>query len=503
MVFYLKYRPAKIDDLDSHDVRQTLKSVLASAEFPHAFLFTGPKGLGKTSSARIVAKVVNCITPPNKRKDNFEPCDKCGSCLSISNGSNMDILEIDAASNRGIDEIRDLKEKIRLAPVSSKKKVYIIDEVHMLTTEAFNALLKTLEEPPEHAMFILATTEAHKVPSTIISRCFNVKFKKADVDELVRSFVRIAKGENLQIDKNALEMIASMSDGSFRDGAKIINELISSGIKKITIEMIDEKFKFSSVNQNIKNFITHLKKKEVKNTLEIISATEKQGIDMKYFSHAIVEVLHNELLELLENIDLTEYNFQIEELKNLIILISGTINELKNTVLPQLPLELAVIDYCAISDNKTTTELDNDVNTLQSEDNLSGISKMRRAESNLKKVTAMYGNNKKNVKQVKDKIIDHSGISLLHTSNTEITAEWLKLFWSNLISEMKNHNHTIAGVLRGCRIEQFDLDNLVIETPFKFHKEKLDEVKTKGEIARISKVLTGRETIVEVQLKSK
>jgi DNA polymerase III, subunit gamma and tau len=195
MVFYRKYRPQKIDDLDSKEVRETLTSVLSQESPHHAFLFTGPKGLGKTSSARIVAKVINCTTPAIKRKNGFEPCDQCESCVSIANGTNMDILEIDAASNRGIDEIRDLKEKIRLAPASSKMKVYIIDEVHMLTTEAFNALLKTLEEPPMHAMFILCTTEAQKVPATIISRCFHIAFKKATEDELVRSFQRIAKGE--------------------------------------------------------------------------------------------------------------------------------------------------------------------------------------------------------------------------------------------------------------------------------------------------------------------
>lgn len=157
MVFYRKYRPQKISDLDSEQVRRKLHSVLATAaptflQVPHAFLFTGPKGLGKTSTARIVAKVVNCTGREDTSGKDIEPCNVCEQCTSITNGTNLDVFEIDAASNRGIDEIRDLKEKIRLAPVLSKKKVYIIDEVHMLTTEAFNALLKTLEEPPSHAI---------------------------------------------------------------------------------------------------------------------------------------------------------------------------------------------------------------------------------------------------------------------------------------------------------------------------------------------------------------
>jgi DNA polymerase-3 subunit gamma/tau len=213
MVFYRKYRPQIIGELDSQHVRDTLYSVLFK-NTSHAFLFTGPKGLGKTSTARIVAKVVNC-TGRNKESgiknkgingkkadhkdhnssyiihnsDNIEPCgNKCEQCISITNGTNLDVLEIDAASNRGIDEIRDLKDKIHLAPLSAKTKVYIIDEVHMLTTEAFNALLKTLEEPPPHAMFILCTTEPHKVPATILSRCTHIAFETATEEELIRSF---------------------------------------------------------------------------------------------------------------------------------------------------------------------------------------------------------------------------------------------------------------------------------------------------------------------------
>src|ERR1700722_9521228 len=236
MVFYRKYRPQKIDDLDSAAVRDTLHAVLQN-DVSHAFLFTGPKGLGKTSTARIVAKVVNCETPKNKREKEIEPCNKCDQCVSITSGNNVDILEIDAASNRGIDEIRELKEKIRLAPVAAKRKVYIIDEVHMLTTEAFNALLKTLEEPPEHAMFILCTTEAHKVPETIISRCFQIMFKPATEEELVRSFKRIVEGEKLKIDDEVLKYIAGLADRGFRDGVKMLEEVyLLSQNKPITKE---------------------------------------------------------------------------------------------------------------------------------------------------------------------------------------------------------------------------------------------------------------------------
>ncbi len=194
MVFYRKYRPQNINELDSQDVRERLVSVL-SKDNVHAMLFTGPKGLGKTSTARIVAKVLNCesLTEKGRKAGKLEPCNKCDQCISISNGSNIDVLEIDGASNRGIDEIRDLREKIKLSSARANKKVYIIDEVHMLTTEAFNALLKTLEEPPSHVVFILCTTEPHKVPATIASRCFQISFKKATDEELTRALLRISK----------------------------------------------------------------------------------------------------------------------------------------------------------------------------------------------------------------------------------------------------------------------------------------------------------------------
>ncbi len=190
----------------------------------------------------------------------------------------MDILEIDAASNRGIDEIRDLKEKIRLSPLSSKMKVYIIDEVHMLTTEAFNALLKTLEEPPGHAMFILCTTEQQKLPATILSRCFHIAFKKATDDELVRSFVRIAKGEDIKVDNDTLKFIAGISDGAFRDGVKILEEMsFLTDKKEISKKLIEEKYNVVSLNKSVHDMTRFLLDGEVKKSLVLVNQLIEQG----------------------------------------------------------------------------------------------------------------------------------------------------------------------------------------------------------------------------------
>ena len=224
MVFYRKYRPQTVAELDSPKLQETLRAVLSQKEIPHAFLFTGPKGLGKTSTARIIAKILNCTA---KKRDGIEPCNVCDQCVSITNGTNIDVLEIDGASNRGIDEIRDLRERVNLAPSSAKKKVYIIDEVHMLTTDAFNALLKKIEEPPSHVVFIFATTEPQKVPATIISRCFHISLQRATKDELIHALQRIAKEEKLTVDDQSLSLIAEMGDGGYRDATKILEEMFA------------------------------------------------------------------------------------------------------------------------------------------------------------------------------------------------------------------------------------------------------------------------------------
>ena len=258
MVFYRKYRPQTINELDNEEIRNALYSIFSKSfsSVPHAFLFSGPKGLGKTSAARIVAKIINCEKHQNlkgkRTEKEIEPCNKCDQCISISQGSNVDVLEIDGASNRGIDEIRDLRDKIKLSPARATKKVYIIDEVHMLTTEAFNALLKTLEEPPSHVVFILCTTELNKVLPTITSRCFQIKFTKATSEELVRSFQRITKNEKINIETPALLEIAKLSDASFREGAKMLEELsLSYGNRKITKDLVLEKYKLSGVEKYI------------------------------------------------------------------------------------------------------------------------------------------------------------------------------------------------------------------------------------------------------------
>ena len=241
---YLKYRPRRFADLVGQGpVTKTLQRALASGRASHAYLFTGPRGTGKTTTARLLAKGLNC----EKLGKDGEPDDKCATCLAINAGTLLDVLEIDAASNRGIDEIRDLRDKVGYAPSKARQKVYIIDEVHMLTKEAFNALLKTLEEPPAHATFILATTEAHKVPATIISRCQRFDFRPAGTAQVAAHLATVAKAEGLKLDPEAAEMLARQASGSYRDALSLLDLVASVEDGKVTADGVRETLGLASL----------------------------------------------------------------------------------------------------------------------------------------------------------------------------------------------------------------------------------------------------------------
>lgn len=333
MVFYRKYRPQTLEDLDKKDVRDRLRALLSKPEIPHAFLFTGSKGTGKTSTARIIAKIVNC---QNRR--GLEPCNKCSNCISITNGSNVDVIEIDAASNRGIDEIRDLRDRIAFAPAMGGKKVYIIDEVHMLTKEAFNALLKTLEEPPPHVLFILATTELHKVPDTIVSRCTQVVFTKATTEEIKRSLKRIAEGEKLdEVNVKTLLSITVSSDGSFRDAAKLLEQYTQGAV-------------FADTYNNAEKFLEILITQKTRDSLDFIESRVKEGVDMQDFAKQILFYLHKRLLSFYmsnvgEKNESPTNKFSAAEVRHLIHLFTHALNDMKTSYIEQLPLELAVIEW--------------------------------------------------------------------------------------------------------------------------------------------------------------
>jgi len=485
MVFYRKYRPQTIEELDSKEIREKLSNALESPSVSHAFLFTGPKGLGKTSTARIVAKSLNC----EKKTKGIEPCNKCNQCISITNGTNMDILEIDGASNRGIDEIRDLREKIKLSPMSARKKIYIIDEVHMLTQEAFNALLKTLEEPPSHVVFILCTTEPHKVPATILSRCLRIQFKRATEEELIRSFERIIKREKLEGGKKALRLIANLSDGSFRDGVKILEEMtLLAKNKKITEELVEKNYLIASIQYQIAQMIKSLEEKDTKSALGIIAKLTSEGIEMGHFMQGLIETLHNSLLlkvgiEVAENSTFTidDSKLEISEMKKLIELLSQARSELKYAVLPQIPLELVIVEWGLQAKINTDAEVDEHRSGIQLE------SVIKSASINQAAVAK------------KDEVISKPPIVTIQQDMSKYNEN--DALWNALIDKVKIYNHSIAGVLRGCIIKSYDGKKLLLETNFKFHKDKLSEIKTEELLGKACKEVTRKNVKIEVVLK--
>jgi len=286
--FYRKWRPQSLDDVIGQKYNiQTLKNVLAGNRLSHSYMFCGPRGTGKTSTARILAKAINCMDGITAT-----PCNKCNNCLSISNGSNVDVIEIDAASNRGINEIRELREKVKYLPNNLRKKVYIIDEVHMLTTEAFNALLKVLEEPPEHVIFIMATTEPNKVLPTIISRCQRFDFYPISLDLISERLKKIAKSEKLSISDQALGLIARYADGSLRDADGILEQLAAYSEGKI--EAKDVVALLGIVDLEILfQFVDILAERNISKSLEITKSIIKSNQNLKVFVSELLDHLYN------------------------------------------------------------------------------------------------------------------------------------------------------------------------------------------------------------------
>lgn len=290
VALYRKWRPQGFDSLVGQEaVRTALTNALETGRIAHAYLFAGPRGTGKTSTAKILAKAVNCEHGPTPN-----PCNKCQNCVRINDGTSMDVFEIDAASNRGIDEIRDLREKVAFAPVNGRYKVYIIDEVHMLTTEAFNALLKTLEEPPPHVIFILATTEPHKIPATIHSRCQRFDFKRVTDSDIVKHLREVADGSGIAADDDALQLIAVQADGGMRDALSLLDQcgVMAERVSAETVRSV-----LGIVGREaLRELVKAVGEGNVPKSLELLEALLAGGKDVKQIITELAEYLRAVLL---------------------------------------------------------------------------------------------------------------------------------------------------------------------------------------------------------------
>ncbi len=383
LVLYRKYRPKRFSEIVGQEhIVQTLTNAVSMGLVSHAYLFSGPRGSGKTTIARILAKAINCEDRKSKQS---EPCNKCSSCIETNQGRAIDLIEIDAASNRGIDEIRSLRDSIRFAPTRLKYKVFVIDECHQLTKEAANALLKILEEPPSHAIFILATTEIHKMIATIISRCQRFDFRKLSLSEIVGKLEMISATEKKKIEKSALELIALNSGGAMRDAESLLNEiLIFSGpacnasqakcsdaggdkANSKPIQVEDVKQLLGIVDTNlIGKFVDCIVQKKTGEAINFLNQTIEKGYDPTEFIKSLINYLRQGLIlkinpdlqnpmntgltkEEIEKLQTQVANLSETEISKLLNLFMDAENKMKYASIPQLPIELAIVE--ALSNN--------------------------------------------------------------------------------------------------------------------------------------------------------
>lgn len=455
---YRKYRPQTFNELiGQNHIRLTLENEIKNQRISHAYLFTGPRGVGKTTTARILAKAVNC-----EKRNKAEPCNVCLSCREITNGNSLDTMEIDAASHTQVENVREnIIPNTRTAPTKNKYKVFIIDEAHMLSLSAFNALLKILEEPPAHVIFILATTEVHKLPETIISRCQRLDFKRVAALEIKDCLARIAKEEKIEVADKVLEIISLMGDGSMRDAESILGQVFSLGEKKITLEVAELLLPRSDFLM-IFGLWQKLVNKETKEAIELINRLVEEGVDLKYFCRQFIDFLRGAILTKIDqNLGVYSY-FQIDknqkeeffallektsenDLRQMIEEFVRRQREIDLTPIPQLPLELAVIK-------------------------LSGLEKaIPRQPSKVNPKELTLG------REEPAKPVIESGEDLKEIENK----------WVEMVKSLNHQNHSLALVLKNCRPISLNGQNLTIGCNFSFHQERLSDRKNLEKVEKI------------------
>lgn len=455
LVLARKWRPLTFDQVvNQKHVVVTLQNAITSDRIANAYLFTGPRGVGKTTVARILAKAINCEKGPT-----ITPCNECSSCVEITDSRSLDVFEIDGASNRGIDEVRNLRENLKYAPTRGKYKIYIIDEVHMLTTEAFNALLKTLEEPPTKVLFIFATTEPHKIPATILSRCQRFDFKRITNSEIIQQLKKISEKENIHIDDEALHLIAKKAEGGMRDAQSLLDQAVSFCGDKITrkeiielLGIIDQEI-FFRVSDIIKN-------KDKKNGLLLIDEIFFNGFSLNEFLVGLNEHLRNILIlkstNSIEQLEISENyanryseivnDFQEEDLLRLIKIVSDTEYTIKRSSNPRLKLELALMKMIKLDSTKSLENL------------LDGIHELRDKmldTSQVKSYTQIANSpilEKKNEFILKDKdddrIDDIEGEKNKTPEKIEtVSIEEVKNVWPHIIDEVKKSKIALGSFL--------------------------------------------------------
>lgn len=456
-VFHLKYRPQKISELDLPEVSTLLTKILKMKERPQSFLLSGPKGSGKTSTARIMAKAVNCL-----ELDGVEPCGKCKNCLEITKGNSMDVIEVDGASNRGIEDVRSLKEGAYLSPSRLKVKVFIIDEVHMLTKEAFNALLKLIEEPPQNTMFLLCTTDPEKIPETVLSRLTKLDFRKGNKAELYNSIKKTVDKEKLEIEGEALDIIAERSDGSFRNIQKTLNDLVMNYGKKMTKGQVAIYFEERSGDYDEGDFEQDLAAGETRKILEKLEKMANKAVDFRSFRERLVVYFQSKLLMIYGVGEGMVVMSRDDLVRWLNLLIQASKVE-KEAVIAQLPLELAVVEF-----GKTNPKIEN---LKPKEEPKIELEEKKQETRNVK--------------------LD---------DNFKISVSEIESSWSQVLGTIKPFNHSVEAFLRASRPMKTEGRTVTFEVFYPFHKERLEEARNRKIVEMGLEKVFGAELVFECVL---
>ncbi len=482
---YQKYRPQLFSDLVGQEhITKTIQNEISSGKIAHAYLFFGPRGIGKTTLARLLAKSLNC---ENRKEKEYEPCNNCTSCEEISNTRHIDVIEIDAASQTGVENVREnIIENAQFRPTKAKYKVFIIDEIHMLSNHAFNALLKTIEEPPKHVIFVLATTELHKLPDTIISRTQRFHFKKIGYDQMLKTLQNVCESEKIKVDKKVLQRIISKSDGALRDAQSLLGQILSLDEKEITEEVAEIVLPTTNV-ESILFFISNIIEEKTKENFELLQTLIDEGVNLEQYAYDVIDVLRLALISQCDpNTDIS-IDYSAEDAKKirkisrdietnqLVEMIEQLIKrrtQIKTFPIPQLPLELYVVD-CA--DMKKKEKDENDDNNKDDDSNNKQNEEIE--EEKVVKKEEIQTEKKKSVEKIKEitkKITSYTNKKI------KTTAEQIREKWPQLIDRIQRHNHALSIILKMSNVTGITNKGLLnISVPYSLHKDKLEEHKTK------------------------